>query len=207
MRRIIICLMLPLLLAACGAQPIWAPDEAVERAAYSSGESPSITLFTVISTRNGTGGHSALLIDGNERVLFDPAGSWYHDWVPERNDVHYGITPQMRTFYIEYHVRETYYVREQKVPVSLDVAEMVRARAEAYGAVPRAFCAVAVSSVLGGVPGFAHVPSTFAPLKISAAFAQIPGEISKDHYFGDPANVSGVAMILPEPQYPSVTSE
>ena len=69
MRRFAICLALPLvvLLAGCGAEPVWAPDEAVARARYVSGEEPSITLFTVVRKRGGEGAHSGLMIDGSQR--------------------------------------------------------------------------------------------------------------------------------------------
>ncbi|WP_235820111.1 hypothetical protein [Phaeovulum veldkampii] len=191
----LVCLLFPLALAACGAEPVWAPDAAVSAASYSSGEPPSVTLFTVISTRTGGGGHSALMIDGRQRVMFDPAGTWYHPYVPERNDVHYGITPRMRAFYIDYHARETFFVREQRVPVSLEVAEIMRARAEANGAAPKAFCANAVGDVLRATPGFESMPGGFSPLRISKAFAELPGATLKDHYDGDPDNNSGVLMI------------
>ncbi|MDP1668758.1 hypothetical protein [Phaeovulum sp.] len=197
MRRLLICLFLPLLLAACGAEPVWAPDDAVARAVYSSKAPPSITLFTVISTDTGSGAHSALIIDGVQRVLFDPAGTWYHPFVPERNDVHYGITDQMRVFYIDYHARETYWVLEQTVPVSLEVAEVLRARVEAYGAVPKAFCSNSVSTILGGVPGFENVNTTMFPKALSRAFGELPGVTSAEHYDGDPDDNSGVLMVTP----------
>lgn len=195
MRRLLICLVLPAFLAACGAEPVWAPDDAVQKAAYSTGNPPSVTLFTVIGVNTGQGGHSALMIDGVQRVMWDPAGSWYHPWVPERNDVHYGITDRMKIFYIDYHARETWYVREQTVPVSLAAAEQVRANAEAHGAVGKMLCANSVVDVLRGVPGFETIPNTLSPLKVSAAWAKLPGATLQDHYDGDPADNSGVLMI------------
>ena len=200
MRRLFICLALPMFLAACAGDSVWATDEAVQRAAHATGEPPSVTLFTVIGTSSGAGGHSALMIDGVQRVMFDPAGSWYHPWVPERNDVHYGITDRMRAFYIDYHARETWYVREQKVPVSLQVAEMVRARAEGNGAVGKMLCASSVTSVLRGVPGFETIPNSLSPLKVSAAWAKLPSATLKEHHDGDPANNSGVLMIQQQVQ-------
>lgn len=198
MRRLIICLLLPLALAACGAQSVWAPDEAVQKAAVHTGNPPSVTLFTVISTHTGAGGHSALMIDGSQRVIFDPAGSWYHPWVPERNDVDYGITDRMYKFYIDYHARETWYVREQRVPVTLAQADAMIHRAEINGAVNKAMCANDTSAVLHDIPGFESIPRTFSPLKLSKAFGQLPGVASKDHYDNDPDDNSGVLMVEQE---------
>ncbi|RWR26435.1 hypothetical protein D2T29_20605 [Sinirhodobacter populi] len=195
MRRLILCLLLPLFLAACGAEPVWAPDEAVQKAAYRTGNPPSVTLMTVIGTKTGSGGHSALMIDGSQRVIFDPAGSWHHPWVPERNDVDYGITDQMYRFYYDYHARETWYVREQKVFITPQQAEMLIKRVEANGAVSKAMCAWAVSGVLRDIPGFESMPRTLSPTKLSRAFAKLPGVETKDHYDNDPDDNSGVLMI------------
>jgi len=196
--RLLLTLLLPLVLAACGASTVWAPDEEVARAAYVTGAPPSITLYTVISTNTGAGGHSSLLIDGTQRVLFDPAGTFYHPWVPERNDVLYGITEQMRKFYIDYHARETYFVRDQKLAVSLETAERLRAAVEAHGAAPKAFCANSVAQVLRTIPEFKDLPGGFSPVRLSAAFGALPGVVTHDHYDGDPANNSGVLMIEAE---------
>ena len=155
---------------ACGAEPVWAPDEAVARARYVSGEPPSITLYTVVRKRGNEGAHSGLMIDGSQRVMFDPAGTWHHPTVPERNDLHYGITERMRKFYIDYHARETYDVIEHKIYVSPAVAEAAIRRAEAYGAVNKAFCGSSVSDILRGLPGFETMPSTFFPNRIMRAF-------------------------------------
>ncbi|MBZ4021206.1 hypothetical protein CKO11_01845 [Rhodobacter sp. TJ_12] len=199
MRRLIICTVFPLALAACGAEPVWAPDEAVNAARYSTGNAPSITLFTVIGTTTGAGGHSALMIDGSERVIFDPAGTWKHPTVPERNDVDYGITDRMYKFYIDYHARETWYVREQILPVSPALAEAFIDRVEANGAVPKMMCANETSQVLRSMPGFEDLPRTTSPLRLSKAFGQLPGVVTKDHYDNDPDDNSGVLMIQAEP--------
>lgn len=165
-----------LALGACGAanQP-YAPDEAVAAARYVAEGPKSITLFTVVNVNSGGGAHSGLLINGSERVLFDPAGSFEHPRLPERNDVHYGINDKMVAFYIDYHARVTYNVVEQTVIVSPQVAEMVLARAKAYGAVPKSQCAHSISTILRGVPGFENIPATWFPNKLSEGFAELPG--------------------------------
>lgn len=195
MRRMILCLILPLALGACGAQPVWAPDAAVEKAIVRTGNPPSVTLFTVIGKTSGQGGHSALMIDGSQRVIFDPAGTWNHPWVPERNDVDYGITDRMYIFYIDYHARETWDVREQRVPVTREQADALIRQAEAYGAVNKMFCARATSEILRSVPGFETLPHTFSPLKLSDAFGKLPGAVSEMHYDNDPDDNSGVLMV------------
>ena len=121
MRRLIFCLaaLFALLsLSACGAPSVWASDKSVQEAAYVHDGPPMVTLFTVISKQSGNGAHSGLLINGSQRVMFDPAGTWQHPKLPERNDLHYGITPKMEAFYIDYHARETYDVIKQDIVVS-----------------------------------------------------------------------------------------
>lgn len=75
MKKLLLALTALISLAACGAEPIWAPDDAVATARYAHPGPTSVTLYTVLSTRSGAGAHAGLLINGSERVLFDPAGS------------------------------------------------------------------------------------------------------------------------------------
>lgn len=201
-RRAVLCLVLPLALAACGADPTWAPDADVARARYVSGEPPSLTLYTVINKRTGSGGHAALMIDASQRVLFDPAGTFRYPSVPLRNDVHYGITEQMRKLYIDYHARDTYDVLEQKVYVSSAVAEMALQRAQGYGAVNKAFCGNSTSNILHDLPGFEHIRRTMFPLKISEAFGELPGVISHLYKDGDPDIYTGIPMVRGETAEP-----
>ncbi len=174
-------------LSAC-AQSKWAPDEAVMKAAYHDPGPPSITLITAINNRNGQGGHSALLINASQRVLFDPAGTWWHRTVPERNDVLYGITPTMWKFYTDYHARKTYHVVLQTKEVTPEVAEEARRLVEANGAVPKAHCAYATSGILRRLPGFESLPRTYFPHKLMAAFARLPGVKTEKIYQDDGDN-------------------
>ncbi|MCU4651344.1 hypothetical protein N8I71_00750 [Roseibacterium sp. SDUM158016] len=162
-------------LGACAAEPVWAPDEAVSQARYVPDGPARVTLLTMISNRNGSGGHSALLIDGPERVLFDPAGSWRHPLAPERNDVIYGMTPTLYGFYIDYHARETYHVVVQEVDITPGQAVALIEAVEAYGPVPSAQCSAAVSSVLMRTPGFQSMSRNLFPTRTMQQFSQIPG--------------------------------
>ena len=86
-----------LFLIGCGgpAEPRWAPDDEILKYAYRDDGPTELRLYTVVSTRNGSGAHSGLLISTpRERILFDPAGTFKLPFAPERNDVHYGITPR-----------------------------------------------------------------------------------------------------------------
>ena len=168
-------LVLVLGLSACAAESVWAPDEVVSQARFIPDGPSKIQLLTMISNRNGSGEHSALLIDGPERVLFDPAGSWYHPMAPERNDVFYGMSPQLYDFYIDYHARETYHVVVQELDVSPGQAAALIELVEAYGPVPPAQCSAAVSSVLMQVPGFGNMSRNLFPTRTMEQFAQIPG--------------------------------
>ena len=182
-------------LSACGAESVYAPDEAVAAAHFVAEGPKAITLFTVVNNRSNSGAHSGLLINASERIMFDPAGTWHHPAVPERNDVHYGITDKMILFYIDYHARETFRVQEQTVMVSPDVAEMVAARAKAYGAVPKAQCANSISSILRGVPGFENMPATWFPNKLHDAFGELPGVTEREILDKDADNNHGVLLV------------
>lgn len=183
-----------LALSAC-AEPKWASDEEVAAARYVAPAPRSITLFTVEATRNGSGAHSGLLVNGSEQVMFDPAGTWYHPYLPERNDVHFGVTPTMVDFFIDYHARVTYDVVEQTVVVPPEVAEMVLERVKAYGAVPKAQCSNAVSHVLAGVPGFESISPTLWPNRLSKEFGKIPGATYRRITDDDADNNHGVLLV------------
>lgn len=192
MQRWLIALLLPVLLAACGAEHIHAPEEAVTRARYSHDGPPTITLFTVRSNRGKDGAHSGLMINGSQRVLFDPAGTFRHPRVPERGDVLFGISPAILDVYIDYHSRVTHHTVIQTVEVPPEVAEAAIRLALQHGAAPKAFCATSISGILRQLPGFETMPSSFFPNRIMRAFAELPGVTERTVFQDDDADNSAV---------------
>lgn len=194
MRKLFLGLMLPVLLAACGAEPKWAPEAEVKQAIYRHNGPTSLTLFTVISNRSGNGAHAGLMINGSHRVLFDPAGTWWSPNIPERNDVHFGVTPRVLSYYIDYHTRETFHTVMQTIEVSPEVAEAAIRAVQGYGAVPKAYCTRSITEVLRGLPGFERMGITFYPKNAMQQFSQIPGVTQKVVYDDDADDNSGLLL-------------
>lgn len=207
MLRKSLALVALVVLAACGggtSSAPYAPDSAVQAARYVHDGPSAVTLYTVINNQTGSGAHSGLLINGSERVLFDPAGSFYHPRLPERNDMHHGMSDRMLAFYIDYHARVTYRVVEQTVLVSPQVANLVIARARARGAVAKAQCANSISGILRDVPGFEGLQSSFFPVKLSESFAELPGVTSRVITDDDADDNHGVLLIDPVKDEPTI---
>ena len=162
------------LLSAC-AETVWAPEEEVQRALYQAEGPPKLTLYTVERVSDGGGAHSALMVSGPHRALFDPAGTFKHPKAPERNDVIFGMKDDVVSVYVDYHARETYNVRIQEVTVSPDVASRALLAIQEHGAVPKAHCNIAVTRILSGLPGFQSVPRGYAPGRTARWFGQLPG--------------------------------
>lgn len=175
--RWLILFTLPLMLAACGgpAEPVWAPDAVVKQASYVHAGPPRVTLFTVVSTRNGSGGHSGLMINGAERVMFDPAGTFKVPFVPERNDVLFGMTDRALAAYVDYHARPEWEVRVLELDATASQVTALLAAVKAYGAVPKAQCSLAISRILSGVEGFGSVGVGYFPNALAGDFAALPG--------------------------------
>lgn len=180
MRYWILALLGLLAVAACEAPPVVASsDEMVAKSIYRHSGPPRITLFTMINNGSGAGRHSSLMINGSQRVIFDPAGTFRHEHVAEQQDVIYGITPHIVDGYTRYHARETYHVLVQQVDVSAEVADMAIRATKAHGAVPGGRCAQSTSGVLAGLPGFEHIAPTWYPNALARQFAAIPGVTSR----------------------------
>lgn len=193
LRRVLapVALLLTVGLSACAVPQEPQIDPEVMRAAvYRSGGPAEIALVTNISNKNGRGAHSALIIDGPQRVVYNPFGTWSHPSSPERGDMHYGFTPEMEAWFIDYHARETYRVRVQRLQVSPEVAAEAMSRAEAYGATGPAACTIAISRVLRGLPGFEDFPVVLFPDKAADAFSQIDGVKSTVYVDDSPGNWS-----------------
>ncbi|MBZ0128984.1 MAG: hypothetical protein K8F59_07695 [Rhodobacteraceae bacterium] len=184
MRQLIPVLAL-LALAACSGKSVWAPDEAIAAAAYVAvDEPPSLTLVTVINNGNGSGGHSALVINAHQKVVFDPAGNFKTPQAPERNDLVYGMYPEMLAAYYGFHARKEWHVVTQRIVVTPEIAELAFQSAKNYGAVPSAYCASSVSAILSGIPGFEHITRSMSPKRLMRDFAELPG-VTTDKIYED----------------------
>ncbi|SFR97648.1 hypothetical protein [Yoonia litorea] len=172
---------LPLALAGCGAQEVWAPDDVVARAIYREPGRSYLTLYTMKNVGSGNGAHTALLINASQRVMFDPAGSWSQSIMPERNDVLFGVTPQLERLYISFHARVSYYVIGQTIEVRPEVAEQALNLALVSGPVAQANCARVTSRLLRQLPGFGSIRQTWGPNRLSDDFGKLPGVTSEEY--------------------------
>lgn len=176
----------PLAVAGCGApEPVWAPDALVERMRYAHPGPPKLTLFTMRNRSNGRGMHTGLMISASERVLWDPAGTFGGEGIPERNDVVLGVSPLIEQYYISYHARETYYVQIQEAIVPAEVAELALRLVQQHGAVGKTQCAVTTGKILQQLPGFSYIRPGLWPNALAEQFAQYPGVTTRDYYEND----------------------
>lgn len=153
-------------------------------AAYQAPGPKKITVFTMINNRTGKGGHTALLVNGSQQVIFDPAGSFRDERVVERGDVLYGMTPSWIQAYKSAHARETFHVVTQEMIVTPEQAETALRLVQANGAVPGVYCANATTSLLKKVPGFGDIETTFYPEQFMEQIAKRPG-VTTTRYFED----------------------
>lgn len=156
---------------------------------YSDPGPSTLTLYTMISTRSGSGAHTSLMINASERVIFDPAGSFQADVVPLQNDILYGITPAVERAYRSSHARETHYARIQTIEVTPQQAEIAYQLAKQTGPVAGAFCANSTATILKQVPGFEEIDVTFFPVKLSEQFGALPGVITEEYRENDDADL------------------
>lgn len=185
MLRLILAGALLLGLAGCAGRAPYASDAEIAAVSYRNPAPPSLTIFTVVNNRSGAGGHTGILINASEQVIFDPAGSFYADIAPERNDVLFGITPRVVQAYRSAHARSAYHVVSQTIRVSAEQAEIAYRLALANGAVAPAFCTNAATRLLRQVPGFEDIRVTFFPTKLQAQLEGRPGVVTEKYYEWD----------------------
>lgn len=175
LRRLGLVLILPLL-AACAAVPrADPPPEVVARAMHANGGDTEVTLLTVVHNRTGSGDHSALLIAGSHRVIYDPAGTFAIPEAPRRGDVVYGISPEVEAVYLGYHARETHHVVAHRLALTPAQAEAAIAAAQAQRVAGPGFCAIRTGAVLRSIPGLEGLSGSPWPRRLADSFAARPG--------------------------------
>lgn len=179
--RMTFALLLLAVLAGCESYEPARPED-IARARYVSPEPASITLYSMVNARSGRSAHSALLINGSERALYDPAGTFTHPELPRAGDIHYGMTPRFVDYYERYHARFSHFVQAQTVEVSRETADLVLANAQAEGKTLKMHCGLAVAAVLRPVSPFSDVRSSYFPEGARKDFARIPGVVDSYVY-------------------------
>jgi len=200
MRAWIFMLLAVLGLTACSApsQNDVASQETVARSVYKHNGPTRLTLFTMIGNTNGEGAHTSLLVNGSQRVAFDPAGSFRNEHIVSRHDVVYGMTPYMVDVYTRFHARKSYHVVVQKLDVSPEVAELALQKVLAYGPVAQAYCANSTSDVLNDLPGFEHIKQTFYPKNLMSQFADMGASYERLVEYDDDDKSKVLANFVPE---------
>lgn len=190
LRQLFLCAALALL-AACsgGFERTPLPADRAAALAYVHYGPPSLTLITMINNRSGSGGHSSLMVNGSQRVIFDPAGTFRVDWIEEHGDVLYGMTDRNFTAYKSAHSRATHHVVTQEIIVSPEVAEQALRLVQARGSVTSALCANATSGILQQLPGFQDINVTFFPRRLMEQFATLPGVMTDRRFENDAGDV------------------
>lgn len=200
MRARILMLLAVLGLTACSSpsQNDIAPQEDVARSVYKHNGPTRLTLFTMIGNTSGEGAHTSLLVNGSQRVAFDPAGSFRNDHIVSRHDVVYGMSPFMVDVYTRFHARKSYHVVVQKLDVSPEVAELALQKILAYGPVSQAYCANSTSDVLNDLPGFEHIKQTFYPKNLMSQFAEMGASYDRLYEYDDDDKSKVLAAFVPD---------
>ena len=137
--------------------------------------SATVTLITVLSKRDCSGGHSAFIVTGEHRVIFDPEGSLSHTSLAVSGDVIYGANPAVVESFIGYHTRNT----DDTVTETLDIADAVASdlliRVMLYKTVMRSFGTQSVGAPSRSTPGFEGMGPMFPSKNLMESFATQPG--------------------------------
>jgi hypothetical protein len=186
----LLALALACVVAGCSVDN--SPDSspaAVAAAAYRAEGPPTLTVFTMVNNRTGNGGHSSILVNASQQVIFDPAGSFRDPVLVERGDVLFGMTPGRIKSYKSAHARSTFHVVSQEIPVTAAQAERALQLVLANGAVPGAYCTQATTGILSQIPGFENIQRTFYPVKFMEQVATLPGVKTTRLYENDEGDV------------------
>lgn len=163
MKRLLIALAALAILTGCVRNPEVIAPEKLSYQTYRHPGASSLTLYTVVNVRTGNGAHTAMAVNGSERVLFDPAGSFKATDVIRSGDVIYGFTPAVEDAFMGKHARTQFLVEKHVIPVSPAVAQEALSKVKANGPVGAAYCAQSTSQILKTLPGFESIQPTFYP--------------------------------------------
>ena len=159
-------------------------------AAFAPNQGPALfEVFSSFNVGSGNGAHSAMFINADQRVVFDPAGTFAHATLPEQHDVVYGMTPAARRAFIDYHTRATFWTTLQTVEVPPETAAFILAQAQQAGPVPDALCTRSISSILERAPAMpVQVRTTWLPERLHNQLLDQPGVVYREFRQNDDAD-------------------
>ncbi|MEM8592582.1 MAG: hypothetical protein AAGF13_08655 [Pseudomonadota bacterium] len=180
----------PALLAACTTKETVFATQGVVDAAFVHNNGPTrIEVFSSFTVGSNTGAHTALLIQADQNVVFDPAGTFSHSRLPERHDVIYGMSESARKVFIDYHTRETYWTTLQSIEVSPETAQFCLRQAEQAGPVPDAMCTRSITTILAEAPAMpVDVRVTWFPRNLHDQLLDQPAVIRQEFRQNDDAD-------------------
>ncbi|MEH6831729.1 hypothetical protein [Sulfitobacter sp.] len=188
-KPLLACILCASILAGCAEKGKESPQAQIEAATYQHLGQPKITLITMINNRTGAGGHTALLVQGTQSLIFDPAGTFEHEKVPERGDVLYGMSPKWIQIYKSAHARSNFHVVSQEFDVTPAQAARAMQLIQGRGTVPSALCANATSGIMKQIPGFQTIKQGYYPIKLMEQAEKLPGVKTTRYYEDDEGNV------------------
>jgi len=182
MPKFTLALLLLVALSACSTNRTTATPAEVAAARHVEPSAPFVALLTMVNSESEFGEHSALVINGRQMVIYDPAGSFQEERVGlvRAEDVLYGVRPELVSYYNSYHARNGYFVRMQQIYITVEEANALIAGVQARGAVPQLTCGIAVSDVLNDLPRFASIRTTIMPGGVMRRFGRIDGVVTTD---------------------------
>ncbi|ETO94550.1 hypothetical protein [Legionella oakridgensis] len=172
------------ILLGCVAHPHADPKEKIARSVYSSGKPASVSLIT-IKSNDPLDDHSALLIDGKQAVIFDPAGS-FKSPKATKYDLIYGADPSLMQEFITHYVNENHNVVIQTKHVSPEIADALLGKVEHQNPVSYALCSHTISSILHQTTGFEQVNKKLLPTRTMQEFAKLTGVNTILYAYGEP---------------------
>jgi len=139
------------------------------------GPTPMLTLLTVRAEVPDTGNHSAMMVTGAERVIFDPAGSFGGTGVAVHDDIISDVSEPALDLLLAFQTPDGFVVVRHDLPVTPKVPSLALTQFAQRPATTSGGCAYGIAEVLGGLPGFPGFDGLMMPDRVIVRFAALPG--------------------------------
>jgi len=139
------------------------------------GPTPMLTLLEVRAGVPYTGSHSAPMVTGAERVIFDPAGSFGGSGVAVHDNIIRDVSEPALDLLMAFQTPDGFAVVRHDLPVTPEVPSLALTQFAQRPATTPGGCACTVAKVLGGLPGFPGFDGLMMPDRFFVRFAALLG--------------------------------